>query len=113
MTATAREVHVLSGERIVQRWNYGRDFFVILQGSAVVDRDGEYLNTLGAGDYFGELAALDWGAGFGYPRLASVTATTAVKLLVVPGEALNALLRDSLAVAARIQDAVRSRLPGL
>jgi aromatic-L-amino-acid/L-tryptophan decarboxylase len=113
VAATAREVHLSSGERIVERWDYGRDFFLILEGSAVVERDGEYLDTLGAGDYFGELAALDWGAGFGYPRLASVTATTRVSLLVVPGEALNRLLRESPAVAARIQETVRHRLPGL
>lgn len=113
VAATAREVQLSSGERIVQRWDYGRDLFVILEGSAVVDRDGEVLSMLGPGDYFGELAALDWGAGFGYPRLASVTATTRVRLLVVPGDTLNALLRESPAVAARIQDAVRRRLPGL
>jgi aromatic-L-amino-acid decarboxylase len=113
LTATAREVHLSSGERIVEQWDYGRDFFVILEGSAVVERDGEILNTLQAGDHFGELAALDWGAGFGYPRLASVTATTPVSLLVVPGEALNALLGESPLLAARIQDAVRHRLPGL
>lgn len=113
VAAAAREVHLSSGERIVQRWDYGRDFFVIMEGSAVVDRDGEELDILGEGDYFGELAALDWGAGFGYPRLASVTATTPVTLLVMPGEALNELLRESPEVAERIQDAVRHRLPGL
>jgi CRP-like cAMP-binding protein len=41
------------------------------------------------------VAALDWGAGFGYPRTASVTATSNVRLLVVPAPLLNELVRDA------------------
>jgi hypothetical protein len=32
------------------------------------------------GEFFGELAALDWGAGYGYTRLATVIATSAARL---------------------------------
>ena len=36
--------------------------------------DGERIARLGPGEFFGEIAALDWGAGFGYPRIAQVVA---------------------------------------
>jgi glutamate/tyrosine decarboxylase-like PLP-dependent enzyme len=111
--ASAREVEITSGTPIVERWDYGCDFFLLLEGSAEVHRDGVRLATIGAGEFFGELAALEWGASFGYPRLATVTATSPVRLLVIGAEPFNALVASSPAVASQIQDAIRQRLPGL
>ena len=54
-----------------------RDFYVIVSGQAAVHIDGDHIRDLVPGDFFGELAALDWGAGFGYARSATVTATHA------------------------------------
>jgi CRP-like cAMP-binding protein len=56
---------------------------------------------------------LDWGARFGYPRLASVIATSPVRLLVFPGASFNTLVRDVPAFGDEIRRAVRERLPGL
>ena len=100
-----------AGEPVTTRWSAGRDFFVILEGRARVEVDEEEARELGPGDFFGELAALDWGAGFGYVRLATVTALEPMLLLVVPAERLNALIAESPAVAAEIEAAVRQRLP--
>jgi CRP-like cAMP-binding protein len=69
------------------------------------------VRALGPGDFFGELAALDWGAGYGYPRLASVVATTRARLRVVPSERLNELAARVPEVQAAIRAAVRERLP--
>ncbi|HXN01181.1 MAG TPA: cyclic nucleotide-binding domain-containing protein, partial [Candidatus Dormibacteraeota bacterium] len=80
---------------------------------AEVRRPDGQLATLGPGDFFGELAALDWGASFGYPRLATVTAVAPVRLLVIGAEPFNALVAASPAVASQIQQAIRQRLPGL
>ena len=44
-------------------------------------------------EFFGALAALDWGAGFGYPRLATVVALTALHVLVFSSEQLNERIR--------------------
>jgi aromatic-L-amino-acid/L-tryptophan decarboxylase len=110
---SAREVAITSGTPIVERWDYGRDFFLLLEGSAEVHRDGVRLATIGAGDFFGELAALDWGASFGYPRLATVIAASPVRLLVIAAEPFNALVAASPEVASQIQHAIRQRLPGL
>jgi aromatic-L-amino-acid/L-tryptophan decarboxylase len=97
-------------ESVVRRWDTSRDFYVVLEGTLRVEVDDQVVSELGAGDFFGELAALDWGASFGYPRLASVTATTAVRLLVVPPDRFNGLMRQAPAFADRIRGAVRDRL---
>lgn len=110
---SARVLFVPAGTPIVRRWDYGRDFFLILEGLAEARRDDLHLGEMGAGDFFGELAALDWGASFGYPRLATVTATTAVRLLVIPTEQFNDIVSTSPAVAGQVQHAIRRRLPGL
>ena len=65
---------------------------------------------LGPGEFFGELAALDWGSGFGYPRLATVTAASDVRLLRVPCEVLNELVRSNEGVERAIDRVARERL---
>ena len=102
---------VPAGERIVQRWDATRDFYVVLEGSVAVEIDDELIRRLSAGEFFGELAALDWGAGFGYPRLATVVAETPVRLVVFAGGSLADLVHSFPTVDAHIREAVRARLP--
>ncbi|MDQ6709635.1 MAG: aminotransferase class V-fold PLP-dependent enzyme [Candidatus Dormibacteraeota bacterium] len=113
VVASARVVSVSSGTAIVERWDYGRDFFILLEGTADVRREDVRLATIGPGDFFGELAALDWGAGFGYPRLATVTAAEPVRLLMIAGDRFRELVGESPEVASTVEQAVRQRLPGL
>jgi aromatic-L-amino-acid/L-tryptophan decarboxylase len=108
--ALATERAAAAGETIVEQWDVSRDFFVIVEGTAEVRVDGRRVGELGADEFFGELAALDWGAGFGYPRLATVVATTRVRLLVFPDGALNALVAELPSVGATIRAAVAERL---
>jgi CRP-like cAMP-binding protein len=68
------------------------------------------VRDLVAGDFFGELAALDWGAGFGYARLATVTAASELRLLVLTPRDLRSLMGDVPAVARQVQEAARERL---
>jgi aromatic-L-amino-acid decarboxylase len=103
-----REVE--AGTTIVEQWDVSRDFYILLDGSVEVRSKDVRLGELHAGAFFGELAALDWGGGFGYPRLASVIATTSVRLLVLPGAVLAELVRDDPAVAALIRPAVHERV---
>jgi CRP-like cAMP-binding protein len=71
------------------------------------------LDDLGPGDFFGELAALDWGASFGYARLATVTATSAMRLLVLANADLLVLMEQLPSIAVQVSRAARDRLPGL
>jgi aromatic-L-amino-acid decarboxylase len=110
---SAYEDTAAAGGAIVRQWDPSREFYVILEGTADVRTAEEHLAHLGPGDFFGELAALDWGASFGYPRLASVIATSPARLLVLRGARFNTLVRDVPGFGDRIRRAVRERLPGL
>jgi hypothetical protein len=109
----ARERRMAPATTVTERWEGDRDFYVILEGHATVDRGDGSRPEMGPGDFFGELAAIDWGAGFGYPRLATVTAATSLRLLVLDSAHLQQLMRDSAGVAQRVGVAVDERLPGL
>jgi CRP-like cAMP-binding protein len=97
----------------VRRWEATSEFYVILEGTAEVRVEEQRRAVLGPGDFFGELAALDWGAQFGYPRLASVIALSPMRLLVIPSIRFRSLVRDISGFHDVIQRAVRQRLPGL
>ncbi len=88
---------------MVRQWDVDRDFYLILSGEAEVHGQQEHLATLHSGDYFGELAALDWGASFGYPRLANVTASTDLELLVLTDAELAELMAAVPLVDERIR----------
>jgi hypothetical protein len=76
ISGLAGERTVAAGEVIVAQWDGTREFYVVLEGSAAVRTAERHLDDIGPGDFFGEIAALDWGASFGYARLATVTATS-------------------------------------
>ena len=51
----------------------------MLDGNVEVVVDRASVRALGPGEFFGELAALDWGAGFGRTRTATVVAAERVQ----------------------------------
>jgi CRP-like cAMP-binding protein len=53
---------------------------------------------------------LEWGAGFAYPRLATVTAVTALTVLVVPAESLDVVFRDVPGLERQIRRRASLRL---
>ena len=110
VAATAREHTAGPGEVVVRRDRLERDFYVIVDGALRVHIDGHHIRDLAAGDFFGELAALDWGAGYGYARTATVTATAPTRLLVLPPRELRQLMRSAPGVARRVEAAARERL---
>ncbi len=109
--AAGRTIGAGAGQRLTERWGGGRDFYVVLDGAVRVELDGVLIRELGPGDFFGELAALDWGAGYGYTRLATVVAAKRSRLLVVPPDVFNRLTAEVVPFGERISAAVRERLP--
>jgi glutamate/tyrosine decarboxylase-like PLP-dependent enzyme len=99
------------GEMVTKRWDSARDFYVVLDGAAAAMKDGEPTIPFGPGDFFGELAALDWGAGYGYARLLTVSATKPLRLLVLAPAHLARLMAEVPAVEERVRRAARERLP--
>jgi CRP/FNR family transcriptional regulator, cyclic AMP receptor protein len=83
----AERLDIQAGEVIVREGRRGRELFIVLEGTATVTRAGRVVNVLGAGDHFGELAAIE-----DQPRTATVTATTDLKVLIIGPRELNALM---------------------
>ena len=74
----AEDVRVVAGKVLVTEGETGHEFFVILDGTAKVTRQGRRIATLGPGQAFGELALLDKA-----PRNATVVAESDVELVVL------------------------------
>ncbi len=107
----AERVQVGDGEVLAREGRIGREFFLILAGSVAVTQRGRRVNTLGPGDFFGELAAMDPG-----PRNATVTALTDLDVLIIGPREFAAMapipgFRDALfrSMASRLR-AVDARL---
>jgi CRP-like cAMP-binding protein len=60
-----------TGQELTHEGQGAAGFFVIESGDATVTVDGEPRSTLGAGDYYGEIALIDGGL-----RTATITATS-------------------------------------
>jgi hypothetical protein len=104
------ERRAAAGETIVERWDTNRDFFVVREGLIDVLVDGEIVTTLRPGDYFGEIAALEWGAGFARSRAATVVARDDVRLRVLEPQALTSLLGEFPRLEDELRHTAHARL---
>ncbi len=84
------------GDEIVSTGGAGDAFYVVLSGTAKA-RGKPAARTLGAGDYFGEMALLDGGA-----RSATVVATSELQAMRVPRDAFLELAKDEPALTANM-----------
>ena len=114
----AEQMQVGEGEILAREGRIGREFFLILSGTVAVTQGGRRVNTLGPGDFFGELAAMDPG-----PRNATVTAVSDLDVLIIGPREFSAMaeipgFRDALfksmanrlrAVDARLAAALENR----
>jgi glutamate/tyrosine decarboxylase-like PLP-dependent enzyme len=108
---SGRRLDVASGETVVHRWHGTRHFYVVLAGEMEIrGGEGQVLRMVGPGGYFGELAALDWGAGFGYARTADAVATSDCVLLALAPAALAELLRRAPELDRELRSAARARV---
>jgi glutamate/tyrosine decarboxylase-like PLP-dependent enzyme len=110
LLAVSQEQRLAPGEIVIREWEYGKLFFVVLEGAMDVLSGDQVIGVLQAGDFFGENAALDWGAGYSYARTASVRAREPARLLVIPGAVLDDLRRTGADVERRLLAAIRERL---
>jgi flavin reductase (DIM6/NTAB) family NADH-FMN oxidoreductase RutF len=84
LVTAGSEREYADGEAIVRIGEPGEELFVILEGSARVERGGRAMRTLTAPDLFGEVAVLDGGV-----RTADVVAEGRVRCLAVPRDELR------------------------
>jgi CRP-like cAMP-binding protein len=78
---------VAEGAELTRQGDEGQEFFVVVDGAASAAVDGDEVGTIEAGGFFGEMALLDGG-----DRVATVTATTPMKVLVLDRHDFNEML---------------------
>lgn len=99
------EVAVPMGRDLARQGDDGREFVIIVEGKAEVRRDGTHIATLGAGDFFGEMALLDK-----QPRAATVTTVEPSRILVMAVSAFSALVRAMPSVDRKMLIVLAQRL---
>ena len=99
------EVDLPSGRVVMREGDRGEELFILMSGAARVERDGRAQATLGADDFFGEIALVDGG-----PRTATVTLTEDSTLLVVGRRQFQQLLDEFPDVRLQVLEALARRV---
>jgi CRP/FNR family transcriptional regulator, cyclic AMP receptor protein len=98
----ANVVDYSSGEVIVQAGEKGDSFNLVLEGRArVLGRS----RVLRSGDFFGEMALVDGG-----PRSATITATSAVRVMKLPRRAFVRALKQDPQIGLAIMETLAGRV---
>jgi CRP/FNR family cyclic AMP-dependent transcriptional regulator len=105
LVRSAEEVHVQAGSPVVFREDTGREFFVILEGTAVAGPATGRRAVLRSGDFFGEMSVID-----GLPRSASVRAETDLTLMVLGRREFLRVLKEEPSVALAVITELAARV---
>ena len=105
LASIADEVDLAAGRVLMREGERGREFFVLLRGSADVLRNGRKINQLDDGDFFGEIALVSRSV-----RTATVTTTGPSRVLVMHERAFRALLDHVPQIQIRVLEALADRL---
>jgi CRP-like cAMP-binding protein len=101
----ADEIDLPEGKTLMREGDRGREFFVLVEGSADVRRRNRKVNTLGSGDFFGEIALVSQ-----QPRTATVTTSSPVRALVVTEQSFRSLLDRAPDVQRKVLQALADRV---
>jgi CRP-like cAMP-binding protein len=100
------EQDVEPGEVLIHEGEPGKHFFVLLEGEAEVSRDGNAVNRLGAGDFFGEISLLS-----DRPTTASVAASGPARVVAIAPADFRRLLEELPLMQMKIVRTLADRLP--
>jgi CRP-like cAMP-binding protein len=102
---TFDEAWIPAGQRVLRQGFAGSGFYVILEGDAAIKVDGEERARLGRGEFFGDISAL-----LGDHPVADVVALQPLRVLHLPGEQLEELLKGHPTVSYRMLQTLARRL---
>ena len=88
------------GTKLTKQGRRGREFIVIVEGSAEVIKNGRRVARLGPGDFLGEIALL----------CGAVTTTSSTRLLVLVDRAFTRVLEQIPSIRASLLRALSERL---
>ena len=101
----ADEIDLADGKVLIREDEPGRQFFILLDGEADVNRKGRKLNTLKAGDFFGEISLVTE-----RPTTATVTLTEPSTALVISRPSFRRMLLAQPAVQLQVLEALADRV---
>lgn len=99
------EVDVPAGKVLGHEGQVAYEFFVIENGTASVEVDGKHVTDLGPNEWFGEIGLLSTDR-----RTATVTAKTAMRLVVIFGPSFRSLTSSLPDLAETIRAEIEERL---
>ncbi|HEY8030446.1 MAG TPA: cyclic nucleotide-binding domain-containing protein [Gaiellaceae bacterium] len=102
---TVDEIDLPEGRTLTREGLTGKEFVVLAEGIADVESGGAVVNTLGPGDFFGEISLVT-----GLPRTATVTTRSPARLLVLSAPAFRSLLARAPRIRRRVVAAAALRL---
>ena len=105
LASTADELDLREGTIITREGRPGREFFVLISGTAQVTKKGKEVAQLGAGDWFGEIALLT-----DAPRTATVKATSPVDVLVITDRRFRTVVETMPSIALKVLSTIGERL---
>jgi NADH dehydrogenase len=104
----ATQAHYEPGEMVFEEGDMGDSLFMILSGQVEVSKrigeESQHIGTLGAGEYFGEMALLGR-----RPRSAGARAMTPLDLLVLPGSDFAALAENMSEFRGQFEQIAQAR----
>jgi CRP-like cAMP-binding protein len=99
------EIDLPEGRVLTKEGASGREFFVLVEGTADVRRKRRKVGTLGPGDFLGEIALVTKA-----PRTATVKTTSPVRALVVSEQNFRRLLERTPQVQIKVLEALAERV---
>ena len=99
------EIALGDGTTLIKEGSRGSEFFILLDGTVKVTRNGRKLAELGSGSHFGEIALVS-----DVPRTATVQASTPVRVLVITGRAFRGLMQRVPGIAVHVLSTLAERV---
>jgi CRP/FNR family transcriptional regulator, cyclic AMP receptor protein len=105
IAAIADEVDLPAGRTLTAEGSPGREFVVLVDGHAEVQREGRRINVLREGDFLGEISLVA-----DRPRTATVITTTPARILLVTARDFRTLMRELPAIRRKVLATAALRL---
>lgn len=105
ISAVADEIVVPAGTALAQEGKSGRELVIIVEGAADVTKRGRKINTVGGGDFVGEIAVVT-----DSPRTATVKTTQPTHALVVTRRDFRTLMKRVPTIQLKVLETLARRL---
>jgi len=105
LASSTEEIDAPAGTELTHEGRYEGYVFVVISGTVAIERGGRTVDTIGPGDFFGEIAAVDGG-----PRTATARTIDDSRLLTMTHEHFYEVLETSPELQAAVMAAMEERL---